>query len=146
MAARTTKAVPTYTHVGHKPNVAYVHTSSRLYGHSDVIPGKYHAMTCGERGYYVACCGERIADRYDDGYHDPITTHIQPATDATGSGVTCARCRKLLKVQRYAVQYVSYGRWFTLKDAKFATKGEAEAKMADVRTTYPGVAVRIRLV
>ncbi len=36
----TTKPDPTYTHVGRKPNTAYVHMSSRLAGHGDIVPGK----------------------------------------------------------------------------------------------------------
>jgi hypothetical protein len=135
----------TYSHIGGLIHAGYRHRSNRLYGHTCQQAGKTHALTADGHGWKAAC-GEVLPSRCEDEFGFDRPTPVCEATDAAGTGVTCARCRKLLKVQRHAIQFASYGRWTTVKDAKFGTKAEAEARKADLQREYPTAALRIRLV
>jgi hypothetical protein len=83
-----------YTHIGYRAQTGHVHTG-RLYGHRDYA-GKVHALTGCDNiyggGRYLAVCGETvIAEFLGESFN------VRPAPDEVGGGVTCRRCRKIVK-------------------------------------------------
>lgn len=86
-----------YTHIGHSLTVGYVH-AARHYGHAD-YRGVNHALTGPARPYegadYRALCGKTVRAG-DDGERDRLTV-VAVTPDAYGSGVSCKRCRKVIR-------------------------------------------------
>ena len=85
--------MPIYTHFGFRPEVGYVH-SGRLYGHAD-YRGVSHACNGTPNTYsgaeYRSLCGKIVvAD------HDGERFNVVPATDDSGAGVQCKRCKAVI--------------------------------------------------
>ena len=151
MTATMTPAARAHTHVGGVIHVAYRHRSTRMFGHTTPQPGKQHALSLDPRTLgWVAACGEVVPAECDDELGERVRTPVCKAAGG-GEGVTCARCRRVMGVQRHAVQfrYAHLGvmsRWLTVKDAKFATKGEAVARMGELQAAHPATTFRVRVV
>jgi hypothetical protein len=145
---KTTKTTPaTYTHVGCRASTGYVHCSKDGYTHNEPKAGKRHALNVGVNGF-VAVCGETVST-YSADHRCDERNPVEAAPDAAGTRVTCARCRKLLKVPKYAVQFKSLycSKWSTAKGhGQYATKAEAEAGLAALKTEFPHYPLRVRLV
>lgn len=149
----TTATKATYSHVGYRPHTGYRHRG-RDANHYSAVAGKRHALNA-HGDHYVALCGELIRGRYSDeddycnelGLGEFVT--VEPAADTCGTGVSCARCRKILGIQRWAVQALCpySGRWYAVKDHdQYATKQEAEAALAERNQLNPRQSRRVRLV
>lgn len=151
MTAKT-NVIPTYTHTGYRPHTGYRHMG-KLANHYDAQPGKRHACNACA-GDYRALCGEFVQgvyDSFDGDFCNEVGlgrfSTVEESTAKDGSDVTCARCRKLLRCQRWGVQCVANytGRWTFVKDHKYSTKSEAEAAMRELAIQYPGNSWRVRM-
>lgn len=146
IAERDAKAAR-YTHTGYRPHCGRIHTSNRLAGHTEANAGKVHALRANGIAEFIGLCGETVR-RYEETVHgDEITDHVQPAS--AGVRVSCARCRKLLGLREYAVQFrLPYSsRWATVKGhGHYATKAEAETAKKAVESTNPGNVLRVRAI
>ena len=146
---RPAKTAPTYSHVGSRPEVGYEHRGRKNSHHSLRDAGKAHALTVTARGQYESLCGVAVPRYSDTAYGDGSTTgHVASAGDQGGAGVCCGRCRKLLGLQAYAVQFRDAGRnWRTVLGGKFPTRSAANGfRLAQSRGYLGAVEFRVRLV
>lgn len=134
-----------YTHVGCKPHVGYAHIG-KDWDHYGQTEGVRHAINVnGET--YLSLCGERIPSRnLDCRYDRGDSEHIETAADCNGTGVNCARCRKMLGLTKWTVQYYYLGRWFTKKGHdQHANKADATAACEQLRREKPTYSFRVKM-
>lgn len=143
----------TYTHVGYRPHTGYRHMG-KLANHYSPVEGKRHALNAEGDGFR-AVCGEFVQGHYDGdgGFCGEVGLGsfdtAEKAENATGVGVTCARCRRLIGVQKWAVQARCPGsrKWYSVKGHdQYATRDEAEVAMQERNRINPHQARRVRQV
>lgn len=136
----------TYTHTGYRGYVGHYAVTV------DAIrtPGKVHALNPSGSGYH-ALCGETVPEYCDDHHVNPDHDNKSPvriAPDAAGTNVTCARCRKALKISKWVVQVLSRstGRWERVKNATRDTRKDAYAAMSALEQQYRQSQFRVKQV
>jgi hypothetical protein len=87
--------VTTYTHVGHRPHVGYVHSGSRLHGHRTPNAGRLHALNGGPV-HFVSLCGEKVDAQTHDEFGFRFESGPKNVAAAASAKVTCKRCLRLI--------------------------------------------------
>ena len=88
----------TYTHVGYRHHVGYVHCGWRLYSHRMPKAGRRHALNGGPE-QFQSLCGEAVRLRRHNEFGDEVVPNVYPVGDPDARTVTCKRClRKIGKV------------------------------------------------